>query len=63
MKNWPTDPLRQHNRIVAAFCDDLLNGHRSLSGPAVTRVAEINRQVNETHRETVEPNKPTVADR
>jgi predicted flavoprotein YhiN len=46
VKNWPTDPLRQHDRLIRALCDDLLAGHRGLDGPNVTRVSEISRQIN-----------------
>lgn len=47
MKDWPTDPIRQHNRLIAALCDDwLTTGVLSLDGPGATRVAEINRQIN-----------------
>jgi hypothetical protein len=44
--NFPTDPLRQHNRFIAAMCDDLLEtGKLSLDGPKASRVAEISRQL------------------
>jgi hypothetical protein len=47
MHNWPTDPMRQQHRFVAAMCDDLLEtGILSLDGPRATRVAEISRQIN-----------------
>jgi hypothetical protein len=46
MKNWPTDPMRQHNRFIAALCDDFAGGHFSLLGGKAERVAEISRQVN-----------------
>lgn len=46
MKNWPTDPMRQHNRLIAAFCDDLFFGDRDMTRSK--RVAEINQQINET---------------
>ena len=23
MKPWPTDPMRQHDRLIAALCDDM----------------------------------------
>jgi hypothetical protein len=53
VKNWPTDPMRQHNRFVAAFCDDLfdmcMNGGSKT--PNADRVMEINRQVNEVQQE------------
>ena len=45
MKPWPTDPMRQHNRLIAALCDDMASGIFSLDGPNVSRVVEINRQV------------------
>jgi hypothetical protein len=50
VKSFPTDPLRQNNRLVAAFCDDLfdmvVNGTRGT--PNADRVAEIARQINKT---------------
>ena len=46
MRDWPTDPMRQHNRFIAAFCDDLFFGEREMV--RAKRVAEINRQVNLT---------------
>ena len=47
MNNWPTDPIRQHNRFIAALCDDWLEtGVLSLGGPKASRVAEINRQIS-----------------
>lgn len=50
--------MRQHNLLIAALCDDMIEtGKLSLDGPKVSRVAEINRQVNETSREAGEPNK------
>jgi len=40
--------MRQHNRLVAAFCDDLfdmcVNG--GTGTPRADRVAEISRQIN-----------------
>lgn len=47
MRDWPTDPMRQHNRFIQAVCDDLIEtGKLSLFGPKASRVSEINRQVN-----------------
>lgn len=50
MKNWPTDPLRQHGLFIAAFCDDLFD--RCVNGgtgtPRANRIAEISRQVNKS---------------
>ena len=48
MRDWPTDPVRQHNRLIAALCEDMASGIFSLDGPNVSRVAEINRQFNST---------------
>lgn len=48
MKDWPTDPIRQHNRFVQEVCDDFLEtGTLSLFGPRASAAAEISRQVNE----------------
>jgi hypothetical protein len=59
MKPFPTDPMRQNDILVAAFCDDLwdmcLNGGNGT--PRADRVAEIARQTNESPRESVLPNK------
>jgi hypothetical protein len=53
MKDFPTDPMRQHARFFAAFCDDLsdmcLNG--GTGTPHADRVMEITRQINSTPRE------------
>lgn len=47
MKDWPTDPMAQHNLVIAALCEDIMaTGKFSLDGPNVTRVTEINRQLN-----------------
>jgi hypothetical protein len=49
MKNWPTDPMAQHNLLIAALCEDIIEtGKVSLDGPKTSRVAEINRQVTAT---------------
>lgn len=49
MKDFPEDPIRQHNKLVAAFCDDLfdmcMNG--GTGTPRANRVAEISRQIRE----------------
>lgn len=48
MKSFPTDPMRQNDRLILAFCDDLFN--MCFAGtqgtPNVDRVAEIMRQTN-----------------
>jgi hypothetical protein len=48
VRKWPTDPMRQHNRFIAAFCDDLfdicVNG--GTGTPNADRVAEISKQIN-----------------
>jgi hypothetical protein len=48
MKPFPTDPMRQHNRMIAAFCDDLFDAcTKGTKGtPRADRVAEISRQIN-----------------
>jgi hypothetical protein len=48
MRDFPTDPIRQHNRMIAAFCDDLWDGWaKGTSGtPKMDRVLEIARQIN-----------------
>lgn len=52
MKDWPTDAMRQHDRVIAALCDDWLEtGVVSLDGPKTTRVVEINRQINSTRED------------
>lgn len=59
--NWPTDPMRQNDRFVAAFCDDLFKMCTTGTDPkSRDRIAEINRQVS-ISRETGAPNKPPVA--
>ena len=57
MKNWPADPMRQHDHLIAALCEDMANGIFSLDGPNVRRVFEINRQINQSPREGSDPNK------
>lgn len=49
MKDWPTDPMRQHDRLIAAFCDDLFDMvvHNTSGTPRADRVCEINRQVSQ----------------
>jgi hypothetical protein len=53
MKDFPTDPIRQNNRLIAAFCDDLwdmcLNG--GTGTPRADRICEISRQINEQPRD------------
>jgi hypothetical protein len=48
MRDFPTDPMRQHNRFVAAFCDDLFD--MCMKGgtgtPRADRIMEISRQLN-----------------
>ena len=51
MRDFPTDPMRQHSRFIAALCDDMASGHFSLKGGKAERVMEICRQINETPRE------------
>lgn len=50
MKDWPTDPMRQHDRFIAAFCDDLFDmvvkGQQGT--PRADRVCAINRRINES---------------
>ena len=58
MKNWPTDPIRQHDRLIAALCEDMANGIFSLDGPNVSRVAEISRQINSTREPGAANNRP-----
>lgn len=53
MRSLPTDPMRQNDRLIAAFCDDLfdlcVNG--GTGTPRADRVAEINRQLNANSNE------------
>jgi hypothetical protein len=48
MKTFPTDPMRQNDRLIAAFCDDLfdlcVNG--GTGTPRADRVVEIMHQLN-----------------
>jgi hypothetical protein len=50
MKSFPTDPMRQHDRFVSAFCDDLwdqwMNG--GTGTPNADRIMEISKQINST---------------
>lgn len=47
MRDWPSDPMRQHDRFIAAMCSDILEtGIVSLDGPRARIVSEINRQVS-----------------
>ena len=46
MRDFPTDPMRQHRRFMAALCDDMMDGHFSLKGGKAERVMEICRQIN-----------------
>ena len=59
MKDWPTDPMRQHRRFIAAFCDDLfdmcING--GAGTPSADRVCEISRQVNKSQGAGAQPKK------
>jgi hypothetical protein len=52
MKSFPTDPMRQNDRLIAAFCDDLfdmvVNRNPQAGTPRADRVAEISRQLNST---------------
>lgn len=50
MKPFPTDPMRQHTRMIAAFCDDIVAGD-CRTAPRAKAVAEISRQINSTARE------------
>jgi hypothetical protein len=58
MRDFPTDPMRQHDLLIAAICDDLLG--RWVDGgsktPNADRVMEISRQINST-REPERSNK------
>lgn len=64
MKNWPTDPIAQHNRFISAFCEDLmsicLEGKQGT--PRTDRVCEINRQVNSSTRDAVAANNRPATD-
>jgi hypothetical protein len=44
MRNWPTDPMREHAQFMSAFCEDLLAG--DYHAPRAKAVAEISRQIN-----------------
>lgn len=46
MRNFPTNPIAQHNRLVGSFCDDLLAGNRDYR--TAKAVAEISKQLRET---------------
>lgn len=50
MKSIPTDPMRQHDRFMSAFCDDLLAG--DYHAPRAKAVCEISRQINGDCAET-----------
>jgi hypothetical protein len=47
MKQFPTNPIHQHNRLIAAFCEDLFDivALGTKGTPRADRVAEIARQV------------------
>jgi hypothetical protein len=45
VKSLPADPMGQHARFMAAFCDDLLAG--DYTAPRAKAVCEISRQVNQ----------------
>jgi hypothetical protein len=55
MNPLPEDPMRQHDRFIAAFCDDLfdlcVNGGHEMT--RANRVAEITRQLRETRQQAV----------
>jgi hypothetical protein len=59
VKDWPTDPMRQHNRFITAFCDDLFNMCVMGTDPkSRERIAEINHQINRQNtRDGGTPNK------
>ena len=51
--------MRQHDRLIAALCEDIMDtGKFSLDGPKVSRVAEINRQINSTREPEAANNRP-----
>ena len=58
MRDFPTDPMRQHDRFVSAFCADLwdqwVNG--GTGTPNADRIMEISKQINST-REPERSNK------
>jgi hypothetical protein len=47
MRNFPTDPMAQHNLFIAALCEDWREaGTVTRDTPRANAVAEITRQVN-----------------
>ena len=46
MRNFPTDPMAQHNLFIAALCEDLAAAELK-DTPRAKRILEITRQVND----------------